>query len=101
MLITLDLCDEDRCNTGLDLALTVVAFEQGLDIVFTDSSAPTKPLDLSPYHDKLVMLTDMGLERIGVYEINTNDTAAQHDITHLSKDDFRSTAQQHASSVNF
>ncbi|MFL0799691.1 MAG: hypothetical protein K6L80_04515 [Agarilytica sp.] len=104
MLITLDLIDHDRCHTGLDLALTVVAFEQALDIVFVDSSIPAKHLDhtLSPaYQDKLAMLTDMGLKRICVYGINTNEIAPQHDVIQLSKDDFRSIVQQHVSSVSF
>ncbi len=101
MLITLDLNDRDRCHTGLDLALTVVAFEQMLDIVFVLSSSPEKEVSLSPYHNKLVMLTEMGLKRICVYDSNNHAIVAQHEITQLSKDDFKRIAQQHTSSVSF
>ncbi len=101
MLITLDLNDHDRCRTGLDLALTVVAFEQTLEIVFVHSSSPTQGLDLSPYHDKLVMLKDMGVKRVCVYDINNKEIATQHELTLLSKNDVRGIVQQHPSSVSF
>lgn len=99
MLITLNLADENSLYSGLDFALTCLAFEQVVELVILDSA---NPHDISKLSCKFQTLYETGLTTI--YHLNSeNITRVSTKLKYqtLSSTGYTKMANQHDTIVSF